>query len=511
VECPGYAPVWFLKGRALAESGRDAQAAGSFIQALRIDPNHAPATYELLKLLHRRGRARMARMLARRAHDLNIRESLVEDVLQGRAAAPVRRSGATWRLPPTVPSACQGVILVVGSSYCGSTLLNVILGAHPKIGGGGELHWLIREPPAVRAQEGLCVFCGERCRVWTAQARADADAGNIYDLAASVLRKPFVCDSSKMPDWSAFIAPFTPVRRVRVLMVKHPIRQVASFVEKARRIDRQNGMTDIDKVLDQLAKLYDQVRRDPTDFVLRYEDLVADRRQALSPILASLGLAWDGAMDDWRTAPHHDIGGNAGPRSQIAPTRRPVGGFLQRKYNRGGVFLDDSFADVLTAAEIEGIAAHPLAKRICDEFGYDSQLAPGPDSRETALSAEEAAARLKHIPSALVGPFEPDGGHRFIARLELLPEHALLPQIGDTEECPQRSPLVLLENGRRLGPAHVEHVDIGKQGHGRYSHWSEVLYFSASDNSDPNRNGRRYEVRLRRWWEIPRRPAASPS
>jgi hypothetical protein len=281
---------------------------------------------------------------------------------------------------------------------------------------------------------------------------------------------------------------------------------VASFVEKARRIGRQNGMAEIDKVLDQLAKLYAQVRRDPTDFVLRYEDLVADQRRVLSPILASLGLAWDRAMDEWRTAPHHDIGGNAGPRSQIAPTRRPVGGFLQRKYNRGDVFLDDSYADVLTRAEIERIAAHPLARQICDEFGYDPLLAE-PDRCETALSAEQARARLKHIPSALVGPFEPDGGHRFIARLELLPEHAFLPQIGDTQEFPQRSLLTLLENGRRLGPAHVEHADIGELGHGRYSHWSEVLYFSTSDNSDPNRNGRRYEVRLRRWWENPKQQA----
>jgi hypothetical protein len=41
------------------------------------------------------------------------------------------------------------------------------------------------------------------------------------------------------------------------------------------------------------------------------------------------------------------------------------------------------------------------------------------------------------------------------------------------------------------------HQDIRDLGRGRYSHWYDSLYFATRDNSDPNRNGRKYCLRLR--------------
>jgi len=57
-----------------------------------------------------------------------------------------------------------------------------------------------------------------------------------------------------------------------------------------------------------------------------------------------------------------------------------------------------------------------------------------------------------------------------------------------------RSPIRLFEDGEPLGPAHCGHDDIRTLGRGRYSHWGAKVYFSASDNSDPNTNGRVYSV-----------------
>jgi hypothetical protein len=53
----------------------------------------------------------------------------------------------------------------------------------------------------------------------------------------------------------------------------------------------------------------------------------------------------------------------------------------------------------------------------------------------------------------------------------------------------------LTENGRPLGPGGALHDDIRQMGQGRYSHWGNSLYFAASDNSNPNTNGRRYILR----------------
>lgn len=63
---------------------------------------------------------------------------------------------------------------------------------------------------------------------------------------------------------------------------------------------------------------------------------------------------------------------------------------------------------------------------------------------------------------------------------------------GDTLETGNVSNLVLYENGKKLGPAHTLHANIRTQGLGRYSHWYNNLFFSASDNTDPRTNGRTY-------------------
>jgi radical SAM protein with 4Fe4S-binding SPASM domain len=51
------------------------------------------------------------------------------------------------------------------------------------------------------------------------------------------------------------------------------------------------------------------------------------------------------------------------------------------------------------------------------------------------------------------------------------------------------------EDGIPLGPRNALHADIREFGHGRYSFWYEHVYFSASDNTDPRTNGRRYTIR----------------
>lgn len=67
---------------------------------------------------------------------------------------------------------------------------------------------------------------------------------------------------------------------------------------------------------------------------------------------------------------------------------------------------------------------------------------------------------------------------------------------GDTLVAPDRSSLRLYEDGVPLGPAHAIHNDIAISGAGRYSLWSGsgLLIFSASDNSDPRSNGRKYSI-----------------
>jgi 4-amino-4-deoxy-L-arabinose transferase-like glycosyltransferase len=83
------------------------------------------------------------------------------------------------------------------------------------------------------------------------------------------------------------------------------------------------------------------------------------------------------------------------------------------------------------------------------------------------------------------------GGHMFAYELSKLEATA------DSNVDPFRSSLEILEDGRRLGPAHSMHADIMQAGAGRFSHFSQFLYFSASDNSNAAANGRTYSIRYR--------------
>ena len=74
-----------------------------------------------------------------------------------------------------------------------------------------------------------------------------------------------------------------------------------------------------------------------------------------------------------------------------------------------------------------------------------------------------------------------------------------LSNLADAPDAPDRSPVVLYEDGKPLGPAHTLHADISKLGHGRFSHWGSIIIFSTSDNSDPSTNGRDY------WAVLPQR------
>ena len=62
----------------------------------------------------------------------------------------------------------------------------------------------------------------------------------------------------------------------------------------------------------------------------------------------------------------------------------------------------------------------------------------------------------------------------------------------DTAGGIRHSRVSILEDGVPLGPPHQRHDVIRKVGTGHYSHWQGRVFFSTSDGSDPNVNGRDY-------------------
>jgi hypothetical protein len=89
---------------------------------------------------------------------------------------------------------------------------------------------------------------------------------------------------------------------------------------------------------------------------------------------------------------------------------------------------------------------------------------------------------------SLKGPFQ-----KFAAGYAYVIAAPSLNSLSDNLSDPTRSSITMCEDSRLLGPAHSVHVDIDAKGRGRFSHWNgSGFVFSATDNSDPNTNGRSY-------------------
>ena len=70
-------------------------------------------------------------------------------------------------------------------------------------------------------------------------------------------------------------------------------------------------------------------------------------------------------------------------------------------------------------------------------------------------------------------------------------------RLADNSHAPngqERSPVFVFEDDLQLAFPHSIHQDIERRGAGRFSHWGDSIYFSTSDGSDPNRNGRLYRL-----------------
>ncbi len=93
----------------------------------------------------------------------------------------------------------------------------------------------------------------------------------------------------------------------------------------------------------------------------------------------------------------------------------------------------------------------------------------------------------------LHGPFLHEGGDCWSAELPRLAHFA------DDEQHPRRSTLAVYEDDVPLHPAHTPCPIIRRYGRGQYAHWQGRVLFAATDNTDPNTNGRTYTWSTSPW------------
>ncbi|MGE4554460.1 MAG: sulfotransferase [Desulfovibrionaceae bacterium] len=303
------------------------------------------------------------------------------------------------------------VIAILGLSYCGSTLLNLMLDSHPDIRGVGEI-WTLVTPDS--GLSTTCANCGEACPRFTPERRRALERTNFYPDIAGFFPTDVLADSSKTLEWYAQSTRFPsrrPIRFTPVLVVKHPIRQLLSFMLHLDLSGRNRitpwawlyratggavprGRNERRPLPQRLARaalfsklLYwylwrnsERFRREiPEVFggaplTIRYEDLVAAPDKTLRPLLERLGLAYDPAMADCYAHVHHQIGGNSGTLCQLTGQRAEVeAGHPCNKQYYGSIkniTRDDRYLDFFSDEELRRLENNDLVKRLCDAYGY---------------------------------------------------------------------------------------------------------------------------------------------
>jgi len=246
----------------------------------------------------------------------------------------------------------KGVIMIHGTSSCGSTLLGLLLDGHPEITNLGEWvnfcieylaeRWgretwlglwqnmeLFRASPFYETNRPFCTFCGPSCPIIPSRADAVPDL-LLHEHYASLRRHLFpaarwFCDTSKNYWYFGRMIRETPrERRVHVLLHKTPW----GFVNSRFKQGPAPTEAQVREALQQWTKAHEAVFDivPPSDplLIVRYEDLATTPEIVVNRILSTCGLR---PMDReeilrYEERPHHQIGGSVSTHAYLASRNR---------------------------------------------------------------------------------------------------------------------------------------------------------------------------------------------
>lgn len=199
------------------------------------------------------------------------------------------------------------VLGLVGVSFCGSTILEMLLQTHPRIVGVGELWRACGE----RYQGGLCWQCGSDCALLDPSV-LPLSYSNLHHQLYARADVDWLVDGSKWP--GHFIRAQREQSDVElrvVLLIKRPEWAVASFLRRER---------DVDYAVRAFVDWYSSAARwlresDVPYIVLPYEEMALNFPAALRRVLALLDgdLDYDFDLDSYADVeryPLHRFHGN---------------------------------------------------------------------------------------------------------------------------------------------------------------------------------------------------------
>jgi len=228
------------------------------------------------------------------------------------------------------------VIYITSLGHSGSTLLDLLISAHPEVVSTGEAknlvptrtpkircpcpgHYLVNCPYWKRFGALLAERHGLRLEELDlmSEDRAVFERQNaaFFEIAAELSGKRIIVDSSKNVVRLRRLVDIPTLRVDVVQLSRRPHGVVYSQVKKGRHwisasLSYSRRIRRAREVLGEI----DHTR-------VRYEELAEDPRRVLGELMPRFGLAFDPAQLDWAGRERHDCGGNRMRRSESSTIR----------------------------------------------------------------------------------------------------------------------------------------------------------------------------------------------
>lgn len=224
-------------------------------------------------------------------------------------------------------------VAICGTAYCGSTLLDRLLGGLPGVRSIGESHWLtkvrledryddvVMSEPLENARWVPCTVCGKDCEVlvpWFRRSLA-ADQTNWYrKIAAQLGTRHLVSADKNQPK----LVEKDPLLEMSALVVfKSPEQAWSSHLVKLHKDhDEVWYEAECHRYMDVWTKNYraylDHFEPQGRKVFLNFDAFTRNPGPLLRVVCARLGLPFDADVLT-RTVPGHAIGGNAGSMRRL--------------------------------------------------------------------------------------------------------------------------------------------------------------------------------------------------
>jgi hypothetical protein len=223
------------------------------------------------------------------------------------------------------------VIFIASLSHSGSTLLDLMLNAHPEVVSVGELKQLGRFARLEKIGRRRRCTCGAQtvheCEFWsrvgaiigadTGQSLKDLNVENYGDEAsfnrdnvtlfkaiAEASGKDYIVDSSKHPARLMLLLRNPAVDVFPIFLLRNPKGQICSAQKRSAPLT-----TLIGSYVRTNRDIHNAVKDRP-HAVVHYEELVQRPESTLTLLMQALGLSFDPRQLQWAAPMRHNVGGN---------------------------------------------------------------------------------------------------------------------------------------------------------------------------------------------------------